>query len=98
MTERNSRGRPKKGSKRRKTYICATALVDRVITPADALELVQGLRCNTWTYEMLAKKLQKPMKDTMQIMNDLIHYGLMKFIGKQGREAIFERCITNCDE
>ena len=98
MQERNSRGRPKRGSKRRKIYICGTALMDRAITPADALELVQGLCCERWTYEMLSKKLDKSMKDTMQIMNDLLHYGLMKFVGKEDREAVFERSITKCDE
>lgn len=65
--------------------------------PADALALVQGLCCDTWTYETLAEHLQKPLKDTMQLMNDLLHYGLMKFAGKDGKESVFERSITHCD-
>lgn len=97
MTERNRRGRPQKGSKRRRIYVCGTALIDRSIMPADALALVQGLCCDTWTYETLAEHLQKPLKDTIQLMNDLLHYGLMKFKGKDGKESVFERSITNCE-
>lgn len=63
----------------------------------EALALVQGLATDLWTYETLASCLQKPMKDTMQLMNDLIHYGLMKFAGKDGKESVFERSITNCE-
>lgn len=97
MTERNRRGRPQKGSKRRRIYICGTALIDRSIMPDEALALVQGLSGNDWTYEKLAEHLQKPLKDTMQLMNDLLHYGLMKFAGKNGKESVFERSITHCD-
>lgn len=97
MHERNKAGRPRKGTKRRRIYVCGTALIDRSIMPADALALVQGLCCDTWTYETLAEHLQKPLKDTMQLMNDLLHYGLMKFAGKDGKESVFERSITHCD-
>lgn len=97
MTERNGRGRPRKGTKRIKIYLCATDLDDRSIMPKEALALVQGLCCDTWTYETLAEHLQKPLKDTMQLMNDLLHYGLMKFAGKDGKESVFERSITRCD-
>jgi hypothetical protein len=97
MTERNRRGRPQKGSKRRRIYICGTALIDRSIMPDEALALVQGLSGNDWTYETLASCLQKPLKDAMQLMNDLLHYGLMKFKGKNGKESVFERSITNCE-
>jgi hypothetical protein len=97
MLERNRRGRPQKGSKRRRIYVCGTALVDRSIMPEDALALVQGLSCNLWTYETLANHLQKPIKDAMQLMNDLLHYGLMRYHGKDGKESVFERSITNCE-
>ena len=97
MTERNQRGRPQKGSKRRRVYICGTALIDRSIMPEAALALVQGLSGELWTYETLANHLQKPEKDTMRLMNDIIHYGLMKFSGKDGKESVFERSITNCE-
>lgn len=97
MHERNKAGRPRKGTKRRRIYVCGTALIDRSIMPDEALALVQGLPCNDWTYETLAERLRKPLKDTMQLMNDLLHYGLMKFAGKDGKESVFERSITHCD-
>ena len=97
MQERNRRGRPQKGSKRNRIYICGTALVDRLIMPDDALALVQGLSSDLWTYETFAKHLQKPIKEAMQLMNDMLHYGLMKFAGKNGKESVFERSITNCE-
>lgn len=65
--------------------------------PEDALALVQGLSGNLWTYETLANHLQKPLKDAMQLMNDLLHYGLMRYHGKDGKESVFERSITNCE-
>jgi hypothetical protein len=65
--------------------------------PDEALALVQGLPGNDWTYETLASRLQKPIKDAMQLMNDLLHYGLMKFAGKDGKESVFERSITYCE-
>ena len=97
MIERNRRGRPQKGSKRRRIYVCGTVLVDRSIMPEEALALVQGLPGNCWTYEMLAVYAEKPLKEAMQLMNDLLHYGLMKFKGKDGKESVFERSITNCE-
>ena len=97
MTERNRRGRPPKGSKRRRIYVCGTALVDRSIMPDEALALVQGLPGNLWTYDMLAEHTQKHLKDAMQLMNDLLHYGLMRYHGKDGKESVFERSITNCE-
>jgi len=98
MEEKPRRGRPRKGYSRRKIYICKTALDDREIMPEEALELVQGLPCDIFTYESLSNYTKKPLKDTMKIMNDLIHYGLMKFHGKEGKESVFERSITNCDQ
>ena len=97
MQERNRRGRPQKGSKRRRIYVCGTALFDRSIMPDEALALVQGLPGSCWTYEMLAVYAEKPLKEAMQLMNDLLHYGLMKFKGKDGKESVFERSITNCE-
>jgi hypothetical protein len=97
MTERNRRGRPPKGSKRRRIYVCGTALIDRLIMPKEALALVQGLPGNLWTYKTLAAHTKKPLKDAMQLMNDFLHYGLVRYHGKNGKESVFERFITYCE-
>lgn len=97
MTERNRRGRPKKGSRRRKIYVCGTALVDRSIMPDEALAFAQGLPGSYWTYKTLAAHTRKPIKEAMQIMNDLLHYGLVRYHGKDGKESVFERHITYCE-
>ena len=59
--------------------------------------MVQGLPGSYWTYETLAVYVEKSLKDAMRLMNDLLHYGLMKFHGKDGKESVFERSITNCE-
>lgn len=97
MHERNKAGRPRKGTKRRRIYVCSTALDYRSIMPEDALALVQGLPCSYWTYKTLATHTQRPLKDAMQIMNDLLHYGLVRYHGKIGKESVFERSITYCE-
>lgn len=97
MQERNKAGRPRKGTKRRRVYVCGTALIDRSIMPDEALAMVQGLPGSYWTYETIAAHTQKPIKDAMQLMNDLLHYGLMRYHGKNGKESVFERSITNCE-
>lgn len=97
MTDRNKAGRPQKGTKRRRIYVCGTALIYRSIMPKEALALVQGLPGNLWTYKTLAAHTRKPIKEAMQIMNDLLHYGLVRYHGKDGKESVFERHITYCE-
>ena len=65
--------------------------------PDEALALVQGLPGSYWTYKTLATHTKKPLKDAMQLMNDLLHYGLVRYHGKDGKESVFERFITYCE-
>lgn len=67
--------------------------VDRFITPEEAKEIIKMLAGQKyWSYKQLADKLGLDKLTTIQTMNDLIHYGLMKFIKKQGKVSVFERC------
>ncbi len=53
--------------------------------------LFKSMSERLWTYKRLADLLNKPKVEAMQIMNDLVHYGLMRFIGKNGKISVFER-------
>ncbi len=88
----NSRGRPEKAKPFRKVLFANSSDLDyRLITPEAALALFKTMSERLWTYKRLADLLNKPKNEAMQIMNDLVHYGLMRFVGKQGKISAFER-------
>jgi len=57
--QRNRRGRPQKGSKRRRIYVCDTALINRSIMPDEALAMVQGLPGSLWANAIPRQKRQR---------------------------------------
>lgn len=66
---------------------------DRLIMPDEAKKIIDSLTEKYWTYRRLAEVLGKKKKDAIQIMNDLVHYGLMKHIGTSEKKTpLFERC------
>jgi predicted transcriptional regulator len=87
------RGRPPKEIKTfNRTRIYGSFIEDRLITPDEALELVQTLEQELWTYKQLAKVVKRKKSEAMQIMNDLVHYGLMIYQGREGRTPVFKLC------
>ncbi|KKU53476.1 MAG: hypothetical protein UX75_C0037G0002 [Candidatus Moranbacteria bacterium GW2011_GWE2_47_10] len=94
------RGRPRTLSAVNRSGIYSSFLIDRLISPADALELVAGLTEELWTYKRLADLMQETRKRAIQIMNDLVHYGLMKYIGKGGKSgklSVFKKIKSQKD-
>ena len=94
----NSRGRPEKAKPFKKVLFANSSDLDyRLISPEAALALFKSMSERLWTYKRLADLLNKPKNEAMQIMNDLVHYGLMKFIGKQGKISVFERFMNETE-
>jgi hypothetical protein len=94
----NSRGRPEKEKPFKKVLFANSSDLDyRLITPEAALALFKSMSERLWTYKRLADLLNKPKAEAMQIMNDLVHYGLVKFIGKQGKISVFERFMNETE-
>jgi len=94
------RGRPRTLSAVNRSGIYSSFLIDRLIKPADALDLVQSLTEEYWTYKKLADLMQETRERAIQIMNDLVHYGLMQYIGKGGKTgkiSIFKKIKSQKD-
>ena len=68
-------------------------LSDRLISTEEAKEIIDSMTEQYWTYKRLSRVLNRNRKESIQIMNDLVHYGLMKHIGMADKQVpLFERC------
>jgi Mn-dependent DtxR family transcriptional regulator len=100
FSQSGRRGRPRTISALNRSGIYSSFLIDRLIKPVEALELVKSLTEEFWTYKKLAELMQESRESAMQIMNDLVHYGLMKYIGKGGKSgkvSIFQKIESKQD-
>ena len=76
----------------RPTTIAASPINDRLIERDEAIELVASMTIELWSYPLFAKKYNKSKKEAMHIMDDLVHHGLMIFVGvNKHNQPIFER-------
>lgn len=77
----------------RPTTIAASLIDDRLIERDEAIELVASMTIKLWSYPLFAQKYNKSKKEAIHIMNDLVHHGLMIFVGvNKHNQPIFERC------
>jgi hypothetical protein len=97
FSQSGRRGRPRTLSAVNRSGIYSSFLIDRLISPESALEMVAGLTELQWTYKRLADAIGETRERAIQIMNDLVHYGLMRYIGKSGKLSIFEKVDSKKD-
>ncbi len=92
LEDKPRRGRPPKlGLKH--TIRVTDGKPERLIDRDAAIKLVAGMPDAMWTYKRLAEYIDKSKDEAMELMNDLVHYGLMIYRYKANKKVpVFERC------
>jgi len=92
IKQKPRRGRPRKNDVKHKIRVTDGKL-ERLIDRDAAIKLVAGMPDAMWTYERLAEYLSKSKCEAIELMNDLVHYGLMIYRYRANKKVpVFERC------
>ena len=90
MDEPRRRGRPRSTTQ---LMSVREGTFDRALDRDEAIKMVERMSHDVWTYKLFAEVYGKSKVEAVELMNDLVHYGLMVYIGRPGAGLPqFKRC------